>query len=157
MQPCTSTGINLYLDVTRILKRRLSSRGEGREKLWALSLLLCKCWRTSERKNVPWKAWLFKCLHILNMTSISLKLRPDVYATCLCSPIYLFLLLYQDWAKFLIILMTPEPCSAHQYLQYAMNMINLFWSIPHRFFRYAMAWPELNFMFKHCYYWSWIT
>ena len=26
------------------------------------------------------------------------------------------LLLYQDSAKFIMILMTPEPCSAHQYL-----------------------------------------
>ena len=26
------------------------------------------------------------------------------------------LLLYKDWAKFIMILMTPEPCSAHQYL-----------------------------------------
>ena len=26
------------------------------------------------------------------------------------------LLLYQDWAKFFIILMIPEPCSTHQYL-----------------------------------------
>ena len=26
------------------------------------------------------------------------------------------LLLYQDWAKFIMILMTPEPCSKHQYL-----------------------------------------
>ena len=26
------------------------------------------------------------------------------------------LLLYQDWAKFIMILMSPEPCSVHQYL-----------------------------------------
>ena len=26
-----------------------------------------------------------------------------------------YLQLYQDWAKFLIILMIPEPCSIHQY------------------------------------------
>ena len=30
-------------------------------------------------------------------------------------------------------------------------MINLFWSILHRFFHNAIAWPELNFIFK--YYW----
>ena len=37
-----------------------------------------------------------------------------------CCPIYSFLceclLLYQDSVKFIMILMTPEPCSAHQYL-----------------------------------------
>ena len=44
-----------------------------------------------QRKNVPWKAWLFKCLHILNLTSNSLKMRPDFYATCLCIPMYIFL------------------------------------------------------------------
>ena len=27
-------------------------------------------------------------------------------------------------------------------------MINLFWSIPHRFFHNAIAWPELNFIFN---------
>ena len=42
-------------------------------------------------RHVPWKAWLFKCLHILNITSNSLKMRPDFYATCLCCPIYIFL------------------------------------------------------------------
>ena len=27
-------------------------------------------------------------------------------------------------------------------------MVNLFWLIPHRFFHNAIAWPELNFIFK---------
>ena len=27
-------------------------------------------------------------------------------------------------------------------------MINIFWSIPHRFFHNAIAWPELNFIFN---------
>ena len=30
-------------------------------------------------------------------------------------------------------------------------MINLFWSIPHRFFHNAIAWPELNFIFKEAF------
>ena len=46
-------------------------------------------------------------------------MRPDIYATCLCtcSPILPYtsfcaqcFLLYQDWDKFLILLMTPKPC-----------------------------------------------
>ena len=54
----------------------------------------------------------------------NIQIGTDLYATCLCSPILIFLCtvlvtfkVYQDWAKFLIILMIPEPCSKlHQYL-----------------------------------------
>ena len=74
------------------------------------------------RKNVSWKAWLFKCLHILNMTSNSLpvKTKPDFYATCLSivphtSFCVQCLLLNYHCAKFHIILMTPEPYITHQY------------------------------------------
>ena len=31
---------------------------------------------------------------------------------------------------------------------YVLYMINFFWSIPHCFFHNAIAWPELNFIFK---------
>ena len=52
------------------------------------------------------------------------------------------LLLYQDSVKFIMILMTPEPCITHHYL-------HAIWSIPHLFFHNAIALPELKFIFKH--------
>ena len=113
-------------------KEKVEFWGEVKNYLWTLSLLLCKCGRTSEKK-LPWKAWLFKCLHILIMTNNSLKMRPDLYATCLCSPIYIslckVLVLYQDWAKFLIILMTPESCSIYRYLHVCATCSNWFHTV----------------------------
>ena len=61
---------------------------------WKIIFKQYHCYASVEehkRKIFPWKAWLFKCLHILNKTSNSLKMRPNCYATCLCSPVYIFL------------------------------------------------------------------
>ena len=64
------------------------------------------------RKNVPWKAWLFKCLHILDMTCNSLKKLARFL--CLCSPIYIILCTVVVTLPRLG--QIPEPCSTHQYL-----------------------------------------
>ena len=42
-------------------------------------------------KNVPCKAWLFKCFHNLNMACNNMKIGTDFYAACLCSTIYIFM------------------------------------------------------------------
>ena len=50
------------------------------------------------------------------------------------------LLLYQDWAKFVMILMAPEPCSTHQYLHAT-------WSTfcdPFHTFSFTMQWHDQN-------------
>ena len=96
------------------------------------------------RKNVPWKAWLFKCFHILNMACNDIKIRSDFYGTYLCSPIYIFL------CTVLVTLPRLGQVSYHfddsRTLQY--TCINIFWSIPHRFFHKTIAWPELDFIFN---------
>ena len=56
--------------------------------LWALSLYYASV-EEHQIKNVPWKAWLFKCLNILSMACNIINIRTDLYATC--SPIYIFL------------------------------------------------------------------
>ena len=45
-------------------KEKVEFLEKVKNNLWALSLLLCNCGKTSD-KNVPWKAWLFKCFLIL--------------------------------------------------------------------------------------------
>ena len=71
--------------------------------------------------HVPWKAWLFKCLHILNMSCTSENSGGRFFcATCSCSPIYIFLctvfVTLPRRGQFLIILMIPEHCNTHKFL-----------------------------------------
>ena len=56
------------------------------------------------------------------------------------------LLLYQDWAKFIMILMTPEPCSAHQYLHATWSTF----SDPFHTFSFTMQshYQKLTFIFN---------
>ena len=72
------------------LKRRLSSG-----KRWTIIYERYHCYYASveehQMKNVPWKAWLFKYFNILNMAWNIPKIGTDFYATCSCSPIYIFL------------------------------------------------------------------
>ena len=55
-------------------------------------------------------------------------------------------LLYQDSAKFIMILMTPQTCSAHQYLHAIYDQLFLIHSTL--FFHNTIALPELEFIFK---------
>ena len=72
-------------------------------------------------RHVPWKAWLFKCLHILNMSCNIVTIQgriftPRVRVVPYTSFCVQCLQLYQDLAKFLIILMIREPCNTHKFL-----------------------------------------
>ena len=102
------------------LKRRLSSG-----KRWKI---ICERYHSyyasveeHQIRHVPWKAWLFKCLHILNMSCNIVKLQGRIFTPCVCVVPYTSfcvqcLQLYLDLAKFLIILMIPEPCNTHKFL-----------------------------------------
>ena len=81
----------------------------------------------------------------------NIQIGTDFYATCLCSPICIFL-----WTV-LVTLPRLGQISYHfddsRTLQYTpiliWKMINLFLiESPQRFFHNAIAWPELNFIFK---------
>ena len=83
------------------------------------------------------KARLFKCLHILNMTCNSFKMRASFLwymfvQSYIHLSVYIACYFYQNCATFPIMLTIPELCSTHN-----ANMINFFWSIPHRFFHNA--------------------
>ena len=72
------------------VSRRLSSG-----KRWKLICELYHYYYASveehQKQYVHWKAWLFKCFHILNMACNNIQIGTDFYATCSCSPIYIFL------------------------------------------------------------------
>ena len=124
--------------------------GRGENKSVSVIFVIMQVWENIWEEMFPWKAWLFKCLHIVNMTSNSLKMRPDFYATCLCSPIYIFM--------FTVIVTLPRLGQIYYHFVDSRTlkftpivicyMINLSWSIPHRFFQNAIAGPILNFIFK---------
>ena len=107
-----------------MFKEKVEFWEEVKNNLWVLSLYYAFK-EEHQIKNVPWKAWLFKCLNILNILNMAcniIKIGTDFYATCLCSPIYIFLctvlVTLQRLGQFLIILMIPEPCSTHQYIYF---------------------------------------
>ena len=88
----TSTQLSQYsVSLCTDNKQKVEFWGRGENNLWALSLLLCKCGRTWDKNNVPWKAWLSKCPNIRNMACNSINIGTDFYATCSCSPIHVFL------------------------------------------------------------------
>ena len=88
--------------------------------------------------SLKWKAWLFKCLHILNILCNIVKIGTDFYATCLCSPIYIFLCtVFVTLPRLGQISYHFDDSRTLQYTQILicyMYMINFFWLIPHRFF-----------------------
>ena len=126
------------------LKRRLSSG-----KRWKI---ICERYHSyyasveeHQIRHVPWKAWLFKCLHILNMSCNIVKLggrifTPRVRVVPYTSFCVQCLLLYQDSAKFIMILMTPEPCSVHQYLHATWSTV----SDPSHTFSFTMQSHDQN-------------
>ena len=68
------------------LKRRLSSR--ERWKMIFERYYYYASVEEHQRKNIPWKVWLFKSpVHILNMTSNSLKMMP-IFMTHVCVVLY---------------------------------------------------------------------
>ena len=119
-QLCYSDTKQKAAHVTSI-KEKVEFWGKVNNNLWAfVIILIMQVWKNIKEKSYSLKIY-FKGLHIPDMTSNSFKMRPDLYAICLCSPISISfcvqcLLLYQDWAKVFIILMTPKPCTTHQYL-----------------------------------------
>ena len=98
--------------VFNCLKRRLSSG-----KRWKVICERYHCYYASveehQIKNVPWKASLFKCFHILNKACNNIKIRTDFYATCLCIhlSVYSACNFTKTGPNFFLILMIPEPCS----------------------------------------------
>ena len=112
-------GVWLPCPSTDRLKEQVEFWEEVKNNLRALSLYYASV-EEHQIKNVPWKAWLFKCLNILNMACNIIKIKTDFYATCSCSPIYIFvctvLVSLPRRAKFLVNLMSPEHCSTHQHL-----------------------------------------
>ena len=110
-------------------------------------------WKNIRENKFPWKAWLFKCLYILNMTSNSLEMRPDFYATYLCSPIYqnstvsLSILLYFIRALFqftiaLLELSRSKLCIFFhcQILWYSINLSNELSVLNEKIFSLLFLW-----------------
>ena len=101
------------------LKRRLSSG-----KRWKI---ICERYHSyyasveeHQIRHVPWKEWLFKCLHILNMSCNIVKIQGRIFTPrvrVVSSPIYIFLctVIVTLPRLFLIILMIPEPCNTHKF------------------------------------------
>ena len=74
-----------------LLKRRLSSGMR-----WKIICERYHCYYANGEEHqinhVPWKAWLFRCLSILSMACNIVKIMGQIFfATCSCSPIYIFL------------------------------------------------------------------
>ena len=61
------------------IKEKVEFWEEVKNNLWALSLLLCKCGRTSEKK-CSLKAWLFKWFHMWPGTTKPPKSRKKLFS-----------------------------------------------------------------------------
>ena len=102
------------------LKRRLSSGKRWKIICEHYSFLLCKCGRTSD-KTCSLRSMALQMpsysKYACNIVNIG---GQAFYATCSCSPIYIFrctvFVTLPDLAKFLIILMIPEHCNTHKFL-----------------------------------------
>ena len=95
-------------------------------------------------------AFIFEIQHVTAYKSgrIVMPLVRVVPSTSFCVQC---LWLYQDWAKFVIILMIPEPCSTHQYLDDR-------WSIFSDRFRtvyFIMQSHDQNSTLSLIYPWTW--
>ena len=131
----------------KCLKRRLSS-GKVKKQLWVLSSYYNASVEEHQIQKCSLKAWLFKCLYILNILNMAcdiIKVRTDCYATCLWSPIHLSVYSACNFTK-------TGPIFNHfdvsRTLQYTpilkCSMINL----SDRFHKVSIVWPEPNFIFK---------
>ena len=111
----------LLLHLLLYLKENVEFWEEMQNNLWALSLLLCKCGRTSDKKcSLKSMALLMLSYTKYGMYN-NIKIGTNLYATCSCSPIFIFmctmLVTLPRHGHFLqIILMISEPCSTHHYL-----------------------------------------
>ena len=133
-----------------VLKRRLSSGKRWKIICEHYSLLLCKCGRTSV-KTCSLKSMALQMpsysKHACNIVKIGGRLfTPRVRVvpyTSFCASVCNFT---KTWPHFL---------SFWWFQNLAIHTSSYmlddqpFWSIPHRFFQNAIAWPELNFIFKY--------
>ena len=102
------------------LKRRLSSGKRWKIICERHSFLLCKCGRTSD-KTCSLKSMALQMPSYSKYACNIVKIGGRAfYATCSCSPIYIFLctvfVTLPRLGRFLIILMIPEPCNTHKFL-----------------------------------------
>ena len=138
-----------WLIMHSILKRRLSSGKRWKIICEHYSFLLCKCGRTSV-KTCSLKSMALQMpsysKYACNIVKIGGRLfTPRVRVvpyTSFCASVCNFT---KTWPNFL----SFNDSRTLQYTQILIcYMINLFWSVPHRFFHNAIAWPELDFIFK---------
>ena len=110
--------------VIKLYKEKVEFWEEMKNNLWALS------WYYASVEEHWIKKCSLKSMALLNMAYNIIKIRTAFYATCSCSPIYIFLctvlVSLPRLGQILIILMIPEPYSKHQYL-YATRSIFSDW------------------------------
>ena len=101
-------------------------------EFWEEVKIICEryhCYYESVEKhqiqNVPWKTWLFKCFHILNIVCNNIKIGTDFNATFSCSPINIFLCTVLVTLPLTLLFWWFQNLKIHQYFSDRFHNVSL--------------------------------